>query len=49
VLIFGVGAISPSGGPDQAQAAALLLAALSLMVVVLSPFAAALAIDWGED
>jgi heme exporter protein B len=49
VLIFGVGAISSSGGPDQAQAAALLLAALSLMVVVLSPFAAALAIDWGED
>jgi heme exporter protein B len=49
VLIFGVGAISASGGPDQAQAAALLLAALSLMVVVLSPFAAALAIDWGED
>ncbi|KRA95681.1 heme transporter [Devosia sp. Root685] len=49
VLIFGVGAISASGGPDQAQAAALLLAALSLMVVVLSPFAAALAVDWGED
>ena len=49
VLIFGVGAISASGGPDQAQAAALLLAALSLMVMVLSPFAAALAIDWGED
>lgn len=49
VLIFGVGAISASGGPDQAQAAALLLAALSLMVLVLSPFAAALAIDWGED
>lgn len=49
VLIFGVGAISPTGGPDQAQAAVLLLAALSLMVVVLSPFAAALAIDWGED
>lgn len=49
VLIFGVGAISASGGPDQAQAAILLLAALSLMVVVLSPFAAALAIDWGED
>lgn len=49
VLIFGVGAISSSGGPDQAQAAMLLLAALSLMVLVLSPFAAALAIDWGED
>lgn len=49
VLIFGVGAISSSGGPDQAQVAMLLLAALSLMVLVLSPFAAALAIDWGED
>jgi heme exporter protein B len=49
VLIFGVGAISASGGPDQAQVAMLLLAALSLMVLVLSPFAAALAIDWGED
>jgi heme exporter protein B len=49
VLIFGVGAISASGGPDQAQVSMLLLAALSLMVLVLSPFAAALAIDWGED
>jgi heme exporter protein B len=49
VLIFGVGAISPQGGPDQASAALLLLAALSLMAVALSPFAAALAIDWGED
>lgn len=49
VLIFGVGAISPQGGPDQAGAALLLLAALSLMAIALSPFAAALAIDWGED
>ena len=49
VLIFGVGAIAPAGGPDQAQVAALLLAALSLTVATLSPFAAALAIDWGED
>ena len=49
VLIFGVGAIASSGGPDQAQVAVLFLAALSLMVVALSPFAAALAIDWGED
>jgi heme exporter protein B len=49
VLIFGVGAISSQGGPDQAGAALLLLAALSLMVIALSPFAAALAIDWGED
>jgi len=49
VLIFGVGAISSQGGPDQAGAALLLLAALSLMAIALSPFAAALAIDWGED
>ena len=49
VLIFGVGAIAPMGGPDQAQAAMLLLAALSLMAVALAPFAAALAIDWGEE
>lgn len=49
VLIFGVGAIAPMGGPDQANAALLLLAALSLISVSLSPFAAALAIDWGEE
>jgi heme exporter protein B len=49
VLIFGVGAIAPLGGPDQAGAALLFLAALSLMAVALSPFAAALAIDWGEE
>jgi heme exporter protein B len=49
VLIFGVGAISPGSGPDQAEVATLLLAALSLMVLAFSPFAAALAIDWGED
>jgi len=49
VLIFGVSAIAPSGGPDQAASALLLLAALSLMACALSPFAAALAIDWGEE
>ncbi|ODT72685.1 MAG: heme exporter protein CcmB [Pelagibacterium sp. SCN 63-23] len=49
VLIFGVGAISPAGGPDQARAALLFLAALSLMALALSPFASALAIDWGEE
>lgn len=49
VLIFGVGAIAPTGGPDQAGAALLFLAALSLMALALSPFAAALAIDWGEE
>jgi heme exporter protein B len=49
VLIFGVGAISPMGGPDQAGAALLFLAALSLISVSLSPFAAAFAIGWGEE
>ncbi|MHA6299479.1 heme exporter protein CcmB [Devosia sp. CAU 1758] len=49
VLIFGVGTIAPLGGPDQAGAAMLLLAALSLMAFTLAPFAAALAIDWGEE
>ncbi|KKB07783.1 heme exporter protein CcmB [Devosia chinhatensis] len=49
VLIFGVGAISPMGGPDQAGAALLFLAALSLISVSLAPFAASLAIDWGEE
>ncbi|MEQ8598961.1 MAG: heme exporter protein CcmB [Devosia sp.] len=49
VLIFGVGTIAPLGGPDQASSAMLFLAALSLMALALSPFAAALAIDWGEE
>lgn len=49
VLIFGVGAIAPMGGPDQAGAALLFLAALSLISMALSPFASALAIDWGEE
>lgn len=49
VLIFGVGAIAPMGGPDQARAALLFLAALSLISVSLAPFAAALAIDWAEE
>ncbi|MBE7732661.1 heme exporter protein CcmB [Devosia faecipullorum] len=49
VLIFGVGAIAPMGGPDQARAALLFLAALSLISASLAPFAAALAIDWGEE
>ncbi len=49
VLIFGVGAIAPMGGPDQASAALLFLAALSLMALAISPFASALAIDWVEE
>jgi heme exporter protein B len=49
VLIFGIGIISPLGGPDQGGAATLFLAALSLMALALSPFAAALAIGLGEE
>lgn len=45
VLIFGIGAISN----PQSGAALLFLAALSLMAVALSPFAAALAISSAED
>ena len=49
VLIFGVGAIVPMGGPGQAGAAMLFLAALSLTATALTPFACALAIEWGEE
>src|SRR5690606_37830795 len=49
VLIFGVGAISSTAGPDQTGAAMLFLAALSLMAAARSPLVAALAIGWGED
>lgn len=45
VLIFGVGSITAT----QSNAAALFLAALSLMAVVLAPFAAAFAISSAED
>lgn len=45
VLIFGVGSITNA----QSSAATLFLAALSLIAVALSPFAAALAIISGED
>jgi len=46
VLIFGVGAIN---GGEASSAALLLLAAISLVLVTLSPFAAALALRVGED
>lgn len=49
VLIFGVGAIAPGGGPDQARAALLFLSALSLAALALAPFAAALALAGAED
>ena len=46
VLIFGVGAIN---GGMASTGALLLLAAISLVLVTLSPFAAALALRVGED
>jgi heme exporter protein B len=46
VLIFGVSAIN---GLGASSAALLLLAAISLVLVTLSPFAAALALRVGED
>lgn len=49
VLIFGVGAIPAGPGPDQSATAGLLLAAISLISLVVSPFAAALAIAAAED
>jgi heme exporter protein B len=49
VLIFGVGAISTGPGPDLSGSALLFLAAISLITLALSPFAAALAISSGED
>lgn len=49
VLIFGTGAIASGPGPDQSGSALLLLAAISLISVALSPFAAALAIASSED
>lgn len=49
VLIFGTGAISTGPGPDLSGSALLLLAAISLITLVIAPFAAALAISSGED
>lgn len=49
VLIFGVAAIVPSAGPDMGGQAMLFLAALSLFLLALTPFAAALALRQTED
>lgn len=49
LLIFGVGAIATGAGPDQSGSALLLLAAISLIAVAVTPFAAALAITSAED
>ena len=49
ILIFGTGAIA-AGSPEGIKSAALLfLAAISLVTLVLVPFAAALALRLGED
>jgi len=47
ILIFGVGAIGAE--PGSSRAALLFLAAISLVAVVLAPFAAALALRLSED
>jgi heme exporter protein B len=49
VLIFGVGAISTRPGPDLSGSALLFLAAISLIMLALAPFAAALALRLSED
>jgi len=49
VLIFGVGAIAAGPVPGAADSALLLLAALSVLLVGLCPFAAALALRVSED
>jgi heme exporter protein B len=49
VLIFGVGAIASGPGSDLTGSALLFLAAISLVSLVVAPFAAALAIASAED
>lgn len=49
LLIFGVGAITTGPGPDYSGTALLLLAAISLIALAVTPFAAALAITSAED
>ncbi|MDB5506984.1 MAG: heme transporter [Devosia sp.] len=49
VLIFGVSAIAPAMSVNSATTALLLLGALSLFLLVLAPFAAALALTVSED
>lgn len=49
ILIFGVSAITANAGPDVKTAAMLLLSGLSLILTVLSPFAAALALKLAAD
>lgn len=49
VLIFGVAGIVPGAGPDVSAQAMLFLAALSLFLLALTPFAAALALRHAGD
>lgn len=49
VLIFGVSAITANAGPNAQSAALLILTGLSLILTVLAPFAAALALKLAAD
>lgn len=49
VLIFGVSAITANAGPNAQSAALLLLTGLSLILTVMAPFAAALALKLAAD
>jgi len=49
ILIFGTGAITIASPDGTARVALLLLTAISLVTVVLTPFAAALALRLAED
>lgn len=49
IVIFGVGAIDPVLGASQARSASLFLAAISLVFVTFSPFAAALALRLSSE
>jgi heme exporter protein B len=49
ILIFGTAAVSAGAGPDAERVALLLLTGLSMVIVVTTPFAAALALKLGEE
>lgn len=49
ILIFGIGAITPPPAPGADRAALLFLSALSLVLCVIAPFAAGLALRLSED
>ncbi len=49
ILIFGIGAVAPPPAPGADRAALFFLAALSLVLSAIAPFAAGLALRLGED